>query len=145
MRVSADSRDVPFFEAVSDHRALRKARTGVEPWQAAIEAARRFFAYVLIRVKLHPGTECINAAMGEDSISSNEVACPVCSRPVTLQIIRRSFVESLYAFEFKPCGLSMIGSESSPPPSFRIIAPHFEVNQSNFPLGRLIVNYCLYE
>ena len=59
MRVSADSKDMPYFEALSDHGALRKARTGVEPWQAAIEAARRLFADVLIRVKLLSGTECI--------------------------------------------------------------------------------------
>jgi hypothetical protein len=51
--------------------------------------------------------------MSQDPTPSNEVACPVCGQPMTLQIIRRAFAENLYAFECKPCGLSMTDPESS--------------------------------
>jgi hypothetical protein len=36
---------------------------------------------------------------------------------MTFQIIRRAFAENLYAFECKPCGLSMTESESSTTPA----------------------------
>jgi hypothetical protein len=55
--------------------------------------------------------------MSEDFIPSNEVACPVCGRPMTFQIISRAFTEDLYAFECKPCGLSMTEPESSTTPA----------------------------
>jgi hypothetical protein len=55
--------------------------------------------------------------MSEDFIPSNEVACPVCGRPMTFQIIGRAFTEDLYAFECKPCGLSMTEPESSTTPA----------------------------
>lgn len=53
----------------------------------------------------------------EDLGPSNEVRCPVCGRPMTLQIIRRVFAENLYAFECKLCGLSMTEPESSTTPT----------------------------
>jgi hypothetical protein len=65
----------------------------------------------LIRVKVALRRRVHKAPMSEDFIPSNEVACPVCGRPMTLQIIRRAFAENLYAFECRPCGLSMTNSE----------------------------------
>ncbi len=39
---------------------------------------------------------------------TNEVACPVCGRPMTLlHIIRRAFGENLNVFQCKPCRFSM--------------------------------------
>jgi hypothetical protein len=63
--------------------------------------------------------------MSEDP---NDLACPVYGRPMTSQIIRRAFAEHLYAFECKPCGLSMTKSESSTSPA---IVPD-SANQSPF-------------
>jgi hypothetical protein len=55
--------------------------------------------------------------MSEDFTPSNEIGCPVCSRPMTLQIMRRPFAEDVRAFECKPCGLSMTDPESSTKPA----------------------------
>jgi hypothetical protein len=51
--------------------------------------------------------------MSEDFTPGNEVVCPVRGRPMTFQIITRAFAGNLYAFECKPCGLSMTEPESS--------------------------------
>jgi hypothetical protein len=61
--------------------------------------------------------------MSEDFTPSNEVGCPVCGRPMALQIIRRPFAENVRAFECKPCGLSMTEPESSAKPA--IVAGRF--------------------
>ena len=55
--------------------------------------------------------------MNEDFTPGSEVACPVCGRPMTFQIIRRAFAENLYVFECKPCGLSVTEPESSTTPA----------------------------
>src|SRR5262245_26294557 len=54
----------------------------------------------LIHVKARARQRVHECAMIED-LTPNEVACPICGRPMTLQIIRRTFAESLYAFECK--------------------------------------------
>jgi hypothetical protein len=64
----------------------------------------------LIHVKARVRDRVHKYAMIED-LTPNEVACPICGRPMTLQIIRRAFAENLYAFECKPCGLSMTEPE----------------------------------
>jgi hypothetical protein len=75
------------------------------------------YADVLIRIKVVLRHRVHKASMSEDFTPSNEVACPVCGRPMTFQIIRRAFAENLYAFECKPCGLSMTAPESSTTPA----------------------------
>jgi uncharacterized protein (DUF983 family) len=54
--------------------------------------------------------------MSQHLTPGNEVACPVCGTPMIFQIIRRAFAEGLYAFECKPCGLSMTEPENSAAP-----------------------------
>jgi hypothetical protein len=81
------------------------------------------FADVLIRVKVGQRHRVHKYLMSEDLTLSNEVPCPVCGSPMTLQIIRRAFAENLYAFECKPCGLSMTEPESSTIPA--IVADPF--------------------
>jgi hypothetical protein len=105
------------FEAVSDPRSFA-GKQGLA-WSAgrAIKAARRRFADMLIRVKVGLRHHVHRYPMSEDLTLSNEVACPVCGRPTTLQIIRRAFAENLYAFECKPCGLSMTEPENSTTPA----------------------------
>jgi hypothetical protein len=79
--------------------------------------ARRLFSDVLIRVKVALLHRVHKAPMSENVMPTNDVVCPICGRPMALQIIRRAFAENLYAFECKPCGLSMTESESSTTPA----------------------------
>jgi hypothetical protein len=69
------------------------------------------FADVLIRIKVGLRHRLHKYPMRDDLTSNNEVACPICGRPLTLLIIRRAFAENLYAFECKPCQLSMTEPE----------------------------------
>jgi hypothetical protein len=60
--------------------------------------ALRLFADVLTRVKVALRHRVHRFLISEEFTASNEVACPVCGRSMTLQIIRRAFAENLYAF-----------------------------------------------
>jgi hypothetical protein len=71
----------------------------------------------LIHVKARVRYRVHKLVMSEDFTPSNEVGCPVCGRPMALQIIRRPFAENVRAFECKPCGLSMTEPESSSKPA----------------------------
>jgi hypothetical protein len=75
---------------------------------------------------LESAIACVNA-MSEDPIPSNEVACPVCGRPMTSRIISRAFAEHLYTFECKRCGLLMTQPESSAPPAMVPDSRHKQV------------------
>jgi hypothetical protein len=88
---------------------------GFDDELAAVD--KRLFAEVLICVKVALRHRVHKAPMSEDFTPSNEVACPICGRPMTFQIIRRAFTEDLYAFECTPCGLSMTEPESSTTPA----------------------------
>jgi hypothetical protein len=73
-------------------------------------------ADVLIRVKVGLRHRMYKYLMSED-LTADEVACPICNRPMSLRIIRRAFAKNLYTFECKPCGLSMTEPESTTSPS----------------------------
>ena len=77
----------------------------------------KFKTLMTINVKVGVRHRVHKHPMSEDLTPSNEVTCPVCGKPMTLQIIRRAFTENLYAFQCKSCGLLMTEPESSTTPA----------------------------
>src|SRR5215470_15787738 len=121
------------FEAVSHLRSFGgKQGLAWSTGSAATGEARAaaFCLLCLIGVNVAPRHRVHKHPMSEDLTPSNEVACPICGRPMTLQIIRRAFAENLYSFECKPCGLSMTEPESSTTLSVVPNRTPFDANQS---------------
>jgi hypothetical protein len=112
-----DSPPLPITTTLTSDGVLREAKVGRGALAGRLQNPAGAFADVLIRVKVALCHPVHKALMSEDYTPSNEVACPICGRPMTFQIIRRPFTESLYAFDCKPCGLSMTAPESSTSPA----------------------------